>query len=212
MTIEGKHNPLDIARWQRILTIWRSEVGSDIELFGNGLLTNVKLHDSKSPTGRAPVFAWWEKAQAAKLTPYSQHLLNNTPDSIGIAEQVYSDPKGPRNTVKYLWRHRPSVNDVAAILCCASLFSTLFSCCRNELGERRAPHDVQMDVHRAAVSQWYERPGIPWLAASASALPESDFFFRKVMNIEGLAADLAREHLTLLHEWRPIVITYETEG
>lgn len=212
MTIEDKQDPLDATTWQRILTIWRSEVGSDIELFDEGLFTNVKLHDPKKPTGREPNVTWWETAQVEKLTARGQKHFDEHPGSTGYVEQSYTDPKGPRLTVSYLWSHRQSTNDVAAILCCASLFSTMNPRYRNQLEGRRAPHNVQFDVYRAAVSQWHEPgTGSPWFAASASALPDLDFTFREVLDVDALAADLAREHLALLRVWRPIVITYEAE-
>jgi integrase len=52
MTAGGKHDPLAVMIWQRVLKAWRSEAGSDTELFGDRLFTTVKLHDPKKPTGR----------------------------------------------------------------------------------------------------------------------------------------------------------------
>lgn len=209
MTAYGKHDPLAVMTWQRILKAWRSEVGSDIELFGDGLFTSVKLHDPKNPTGRASAVAWWPAAELKSLTEYGQRLLDETPGSPGLVEPSYLDPMGPRHTVKYLWRHRQSVDEVAAILCCASLFLTLFSRSKNDPDGRRAPFDVELQAYRAAASQWREPvPGLPWHTSSSSALPDLDHDFGQVLDLEALATDLAREHQALLRTWRPVVITY----
>ncbi|MEW6726850.1 MAG: hypothetical protein AB1327_07820 [Bacillota bacterium] len=125
--------------------------------------------------------------------------------------------RGQLITVGYLWRHRESIEKVAAILIAASLFSRLHSS-RVPYPREWPTYSGVNELYNWAIAKWVPRnEGDVWHYSNTYVLPPAPLWCdgscsysneSVIDNLPDFVRHLADEHARVLNKYRPIAVHF----
>lgn len=193
--------------WKDVYRIWQNRI-SDFVTPITPLFLEVPLHDAGDPHRDGVELAWWSRNKVNALRQKCQQHFDQYPGTRGWTHpDAYQGRKGELQTLEFLWKHRNELEEVAAVLLSASLFSRL----NNRRGYYPEKWPKFFCIRRLAdlVAERWQTGSSSWHHASTEVLPyTSEDFIYQLDDIYSFVRYLAEEHAALLHQFVPVAVTF----
>ncbi len=200
--------------WKEMYNIWREKINnSQIQL--QPFFSEIKIHDPGMPSREELQFTWLEAGKIREEQLQLQRFFEGRPGVVGLHHYDHLS-RGEMATLYYLWDYREDIEKIAAIFISAILFPLA------EKGDMKRiyPEYLAKPAYNAALEAWVEEktPQYPWHYKCNSLLPnvisqewEQRMDLRIYSPQELITSTIADDHITLLQEYRPVVISFAPE-
>jgi hypothetical protein len=203
--------------WESVVADWRSRAAQAAVRL-DPFFESIRIFHPGHPDGRPSIATWWRsqslQKRAANLQRYlARSCIPELSSSERLENPLRDDErpsrKGEMQTLGFLWLCRESPEKLAAVLILASLFSRKESVRTwyPELWPPRHCLDPLQLRCRQAMSD--VREFWQWENLCTQVIPYvSSDHERRIESMDALLQYLFEEHMTLLQQYRPVVIEF----
>ncbi|WP_125862951.1 hypothetical protein [Pseudomonas defluvii] len=208
-TSKAISNFMDGYDWCRIYGAWKRRIDDFVTPI-HPVFQEVHLHDPGNTQRDQVELAWWSRRQLNEIRRDCQQHFDELPGSYGSTHpQTYLGRKGELQTLELLFKYRDDLEQVAAVLISASIFSRLGG--RAGYPKKWPGYLCVKTLHDLINDRWMSGSGY-WHHANTTVLPYTNYDdVHRIDDLKSLICYLAEEHAALLHQFTPVAVRFTPE-